>query len=169
MRTSCSTYLDIEKKERVSPKGRGKNIKHGGQRHSQNRNVRRDRDLPESHVSKQGRLSDTVSTDETVSSSVSESESSVGAVSRRFHVVSERCKGRQRWKRTRRGRRDEQNPEGTEVDVDGGEMDILGLVLVSHVKRVDLEMKGSERGESARAREGKRRKEKEGGESSSPS
>lgn len=53
-------------------------------KYSQNRNVRRNSNFSESHVSKQGRLSDTVSTDKTVSSSVSESESSVGTVKMSF-------------------------------------------------------------------------------------
>lgn len=39
------------------------------------------------------------------------------------------------------GKENEQNSERTEVDVDRGEMDILRLVLVSHVERVDLRIK----------------------------
>lgn len=62
----------------------------------------------------------------------------------------------------RREKRDAsaQNSVRTKGDVDRGKMDIFGLVLVSHVERVDLEM----------GRERERRKEREGGRNeSSPS
>jgi hypothetical protein len=74
----------------------------------------RDGDLAEGHVPEEGRFSDTVATDETVTASVGESELGVG-----------------------------EDPVRAERDVDRGEVDILRLALGgAGLKGIDLWRRG---------------------------